>query len=232
MAHIPIMLRFGLFGIPVQVRWTFWLMTALLAYPLVLSKSPDAPVQFLAWAVAVFFSILWHELGHAVFQRGFGMRTEIELNHFGGLAKGSGRQLSQGKSLIMIAAGPGAGLLFGAALFAAQLALQPRGLWPDGGFFADLLLNLFRINIFWSIVNLAPVLPLDGGQIANTILGPGRARQTLKISIGAGIVMVIIGFMIQQSFMSMLFVFLTIQNVQRLQGINGPMFGAPPRRPF
>jgi Zn-dependent protease len=37
------------------------------------------------------------------------------------------------------------------------------------------------INIFWSIFNLCPILPLDGGQILKDILGPKRIKLTCII---------------------------------------------------
>ena len=47
------------------------------------------------------------------------------------------------------------------------------------------------ISLFWAALNLLPVLPLDGGQMLNAILGPARLKLTLWISIltavGAGL---------------------------------------------
>lgn len=241
-------MRFGVFGIPVHVKWTFWLMAALLSAGSLFSKMPDAPIQFAAWIIAVFVSVLFHELGHAVFQRKYGQRTEIELYHFGGLAKGEGRTLSRNQRLIMVAAGPAAGLLLALIVLTVYFILDPSGaqlfisglinrtflnkpmIWfaTHQGFIYFLLFNLVVINVFWSIMNLLPVYPLDGGQILDATNGPSKMRQTLKIGIIAGIAASIFGFLIGQSFMAMLFLFLTLQNYQRLQGIDRPMFGGFP----
>ena len=35
----------------------------------------------------------------------------------------------------------------------------------------------------WAIINLLPVLPLDGGQLVNALLGPARIKLTLWITI-------------------------------------------------
>jgi Zn-dependent protease len=45
------------------------------------------------------------------------------------------------------------------------------------------LSTLIFISFFWAILNLLPVLPLDGGQMLNAALGPARIKITLWISI-------------------------------------------------
>ncbi|MBC7980905.1 MAG: site-2 protease family protein, partial [Armatimonadetes bacterium] len=45
------------------------------------------------------------------------------------------------------------------------------------------LLTLSEISLFWAILNLLPILPLDGGRLLETILGPGNINVTLWISI-------------------------------------------------
>ncbi len=39
----------------------------------------------------------------------------------------------------------------------------------DSSFANDLLLNLFYINILWGLLNLLPIYPLDGGQVAREL---------------------------------------------------------------
>jgi Zn-dependent protease len=41
---------------------------------------------------------------------------------------------------------------------------------------------MVTINIFWSIINLFPVLPLDGGQILRDVLGPEKIKLTCIVS--------------------------------------------------
>ena len=60
-------LNFQLFGIPVRVHPLFWLIAVLLG----ISGDPQ-PAEILLWVVAVFVSILVHELGHALTMRAFG----------------------------------------------------------------------------------------------------------------------------------------------------------------
>ena len=72
-------LHFSLFGFPVRVHPMFWLVTLMLGY-----QSGDA-AAVLTWIVAVFLSILVHELGHALVMRAYGLRPWIVLHGMGGL---------------------------------------------------------------------------------------------------------------------------------------------------
>ena len=103
--------------------------------------------------------MLVHELGHATMSRLFGWPSEIVLGFFGGYATTS--RTSTGRNLLVLVAGPGAGFLL-AGLSLVALFLLPRPI-PDGHRMAQTLGFLFLINIAWSILNLVPVLPLDGG---------------------------------------------------------------------
>jgi len=47
-------------------------------------------------------------------------------------------------------------------------------------YFVDIMAT---INVFWTIINLFPVLPLDGGQILRESLGPAKLRLTCIISL-------------------------------------------------
>ena len=47
-------------------------------------------------------------------------------------------------------------------------------------FFVDVMVT---INVFWTIINLFPVLPLDGGQVLRETLGAKRIRLTCIISL-------------------------------------------------
>ena len=73
-------LNFSLLGIPVRVHPLFWLVALLLGRNL-----GDAG-SVLSWIVAVFLSILIHELGHAAVMRAYGFHPWITLYGFGGLA--------------------------------------------------------------------------------------------------------------------------------------------------
>ena len=108
-------LNFSLFGIPVRVHPFFWLITLFLGP--IRSQRPDILYAVLAWILAVFISILIHELGHALVQRAYGYRPWITLYGLGGLASYDPAAVYQPRGsptvrqILISAAGPGAGFL-------------------------------------------------------------------------------------------------------------------------
>ncbi|KAA0137879.1 MAG: hypothetical protein CME32_19400 [Gimesia sp.] len=162
-------LRFSIFGIPIRVHPLFWVVAAFMGW------NPDDLKFTWIWIACVFVSILVHELGHAIMAKIFGWPPQIILYHFGGLAvyqPYSG--LTTQRSIIISAAGPMAGfILFGIVWVFRYYSIR-FGLW-DGfspqarGYIGLAFYDLIFINLYWGLINLAPVLPLDGGHICEDI---------------------------------------------------------------
>ncbi len=150
------MLRFRLFGFPVGVQ-PFFLITAWLIGP-----REDLQATFL-WIACVFVGVMAHELGHAFAGRHFELDPVITLHGFGGMTSWrANRHLGNGQRILLSAAGPAVGITIGITV----LILAPR-LAPDAGFVATRLIHYsVWVNLVWGLLNLAPVLPLDGGHIA------------------------------------------------------------------
>lgn len=190
-------LNFSLAGVPVRVHPWFWLVVLLLGRPL------DAtPQELLIWLIAVFVSILVHELGHVLAFGYYHVRARVVLHSFGGLAIPEGpAPRGYGANIVIALAGPAAGFVLAGVLMAgliasgAEVSLDPRRSLPSWirvEFFEPLNLYLFcwqmlYINVFWGLVNLLPVYPLDGGQVARNLLSrfnPGDGvRQSLLLSL-------------------------------------------------
>ncbi|NOZ40262.1 MAG: hypothetical protein GXP24_08560 [Planctomycetes bacterium] len=73
--------HFRVLGIPVRVHPFFWIITLIIG----MRGDSAPPAEVLSWIVAVFVSILIHELGHALVQRRFGGQPRIVLHGMGGL---------------------------------------------------------------------------------------------------------------------------------------------------
>ena len=89
-----------------------------------------------------------------------------------------------------------------------------------------LIYDLLYINIFWALVNLLPVLPLDGGQIAMQVLmqhDPWSGMQrALWLSVITGGAMAFISLIVlKQSFTMMLFASLAVSSYLTLQQTGG-----------
>lgn len=175
-------LVFRLFGVIVRVHPTFWLICILLC-------DQEAYHNFTwigLWVVAVFLSVLLHEMGHVLAGRIFGTRGFIVLYGLGGMAVRSANVAESWKRMFIVLAGPAAGILV--ALWIDWLIQHFPALsqYENLGRF---LWYLYALNWYWSLFNLLPVLPLDGGLIARNLLGMFCSEnQSLMISLWISII--------------------------------------------
>jgi stage IV sporulation protein FB len=177
------MLRFRLFGIPIGIHWMFLLLTAFLGGGLD-AQGPEQWRMVIVFMVAAFLSILIHELGHALTGLMMGAKSVfIQLHGWGGVAIFPDARFSRFKNIVVTAAGPLASILL-AGLFTVISTYANLSFNPDSQLsflWIHFLYTMVGINIFWSIFNLCPILPLDGGQILKDILGPKRIKLTCII---------------------------------------------------
>ncbi len=210
------MIRFTLLGIPVRIEPWFWLTMAIVGGGSS-ANSTGAILRLAVFVLAGFVSILVHELGHALTGRAFGAGTAITLQAFGGYAEFPGNHFTRAQHFLVTAAGPLVQILLG--VVAILLMPGAAGMQSDAGYF---LRCLGIISIFWAVLNLLPVLPLDGGQMLNALLGPSRIKLTLWVSIltaiGAGGLM----FLKTGSFLFPLFLAMfAYQSWKGLRGMGG-----------
>jgi membrane-associated protease RseP (regulator of RpoE activity) len=239
--------NFRFLGIPVRISPWFWLGALML--------SPrKEPKQVLLFAVCALVSILVHEYGHGLMARLFGYRAQIALFALGGLCSSESERQTFGQRLAVLAAGPGAQLvLLGVVMLTlgqgvlgitwadqGQVALQKLGISErpihiDPAELSQASLDtalsaydyLFFINFMWPLLNLAPIWPLDGGQILHVAWtrwqGRAGARRAHIVSmVTAGL---LAGWMLKQaqgqgeeSFFSILFFgWFMLINYQMLQ---------------
>lgn len=147
-----------LFGIPIEIKLTFLLVAYVGAYDALRS-----PIYHVEWILVLLVSVLWHELGHAVAFKKFGLAPRIELYAFGGITQvDDAPALSTRRSILISFAGPGAGLLLGGAAYLFSLTSWGK---PVSDLGRVAMADFLFVNITWSLVNLLPFLPLDGGHI-------------------------------------------------------------------
>lgn len=157
-------------GVPVRVEWSFWLIAVFLGF------GAREGWLLVAWVAIVLVSVLVHELGHAFALRAFHQQPRVVLHAFGGLTYGSSAYRSRAQSIIVSAAGPvSAFVVLGvpAYLYLQSFDLLDQFLRHDQYVIVH---DIAYVNIAWSIVNLLPILPLDGGNIAQSLFGRAAAR--------------------------------------------------------
>jgi Zn-dependent protease len=233
-------LNFVVLGIPVRVHPLFWLIAAIFG----LSASLTGLV---IWIAVVFVSITVHELGHALAFRHHGLNSSIILYWGGGLTVpepvrwgygSAGVSLRPNEEIFVSLAGPFAGFALAALVLAGAAAAGgavvvdfllwvlpfPVVLLPWGGpILQSLISTLLWVNIFWGYINLAPVFPLDGGNVTRYALLQADplngVRTSLWISVIAGATIAFVGLVFLGSlFLAVLFGFMAFQSYQSVRG--------------
>jgi len=175
------------------------------------------------YAVCIALSVLVHGFGHALVAKVFRLHPQILLTGFGGLTGHERAQRDRDDALI-IAAGPFAGLLFGVFALAARLWIP---MTPALYEMAD---HLVYINFYWSVINLLPLWPLDGGQLYRLgmlkLAKPVRAEQIVHVTALVLLVGLIYVMGANSMFLMLIAITLGMQNITALQ--NGGS-GAPVR---
>ncbi len=218
----PYDLYFPCFGISVRITPWFWLGGVLTGYPFLQARQLDV---LLIWIGCLFFSILIHEMGHALAGRLFGWPSDVMLYHFGGVTRFYRQDhWTTGRSVVVSFAGPWAGfLLYGVVLGVKVLILRTPGLINRQVLYAILFLEY--INLYWGLVNLLPVPPLDGGHICESLLNHYRPRDgqlwSLRIGTFVGALAAAFFFWKDMRFVGILFALLAVNNFQQLEQYRG-----------
>ena len=147
-------------------------------------------LETIAFVVALFGSIVLHELGHALMARRYGIGTaDITLYLFGGIARLERMPRSAGPELLIALAGPAVNFAIVLALMGAIGLSGLLGRPP-----AEFLEVVKYLNLGLGLFNLLPVFPMDGGRVVRALLsGPmGRGRAT-EVAASLGRVLAIVG---------------------------------------
>ena len=174
-------LKFRIFDIPVRVHPLFWLGALFFG-----SRAFDLGLAYVAiWVAVMFSSILVHELGHAFANRAFGTWTTIVLWMFGGLAIPGGRIYDWWRRVNVSLAGPAAGFVLLGVVYGSNRIYPWARADPHLAF---AYICLWFVNLYWGIINLLPVLPLDGGHVCEEICTHLSPRKGLVVALNISLV--------------------------------------------
>jgi Zn-dependent protease len=167
-------------GFPVTIHPSFLLIG-------VIGLSTGSFSDAVLWVAVVFVTVLIHELGHAYAYRAYGREASITLWGLGGLTQGKGPPLARGQNIVVSLAGPlTQGILIG--IPALYLALRYRDS-PNSHLFSLLAFA----GLGWAVLNLIPVVPLDGGRVMQQLLegrwgsAGGKVARWISIATAAGL---------------------------------------------
>lgn len=162
------------FGIPIDVDYSWFLIFSLLTWALAVSYFPS---QFKAWnpaeywaigaitAVMLFVSVLLHELGHSLVAMRYKVPVRrITLFIFGGVSQIAAEPPSAGAEFWVAIAGPS--VSFALAILFWGVSLIVVGLPP----LLAVVQYLALLNLVLGAFNLIPGFPLDGGRVFRAIV--------------------------------------------------------------
>lgn len=221
------MIRFTLFGVQVSIHPTLWLTLAILGRAFVASNMVEL-MSSLLFIVAAFVILLSHEMGHALVGRRLGGgHPSVYLAWLGGDCTNETARLTRMQGVVMTAAGPVASLAVGfisylvLCLYVGDFALGTAlaagfslGLMPAEVLtvFPPLAMFFFfyliEVSCWWTLLNLLPIFPLDGGQIMQGLMKSRRNVHgiSLGIAVALSVVFGYIGLWLLTIFMVLLVV--------------------------
>jgi Zn-dependent protease/CBS domain-containing protein len=171
-----------IFGIDVEVDWTWVLALLLFTWVFSLPSSPfgeldpglRVAVAFIC-AMLLFASVLIHELAHAAMARHYDLPVNgIRLFIFGGVSRVVGTISTQTQEAAIAVIGPISTLVVAAISLGIAVVVPSQAVH-------ELFLYLAYANVALAIFNMLPAYPLDGGRVAHAIswgISGSRERAT------------------------------------------------------
>jgi len=230
-----------LFGIPVQLHWSFFLLIAYLLMQGVL-QSWDLPsyVFSLGFLIALFTCVVLHEFGHALTARRFGVQTrDIILSPIGGVARLDKLPEKPLQEFLVAVAGPLVNVAIALLLAPYLLKFSPDLRYqliqsvsrPSSNYFRpDLpmldyfVVGIIGLNIILAIFNMLPAFPMDGGRVLRALLSLKLSRllaTRIASLVGQGLagVLLVYGIFIEYNLIYAfiaVFIFLTASGEYRM----------------
>lgn len=197
--------------IPIIIHPLFWLIALFIGW-----MSTETLSGTLLSILIILYSVIFHEIGHAVTAVAFGQKTRVELAAFGGFTYREGRKLKLWEEFFVVLNGPVAGMLLALAAY-----IIARSFTITNPLLLFVVKFTYLANLFWTLVNLVPVLPLDGGHLMSILLEALFGFKGVKIAIVVGIVIAVLVsiffFLLGKYLVAALFLILTFESFRSLK---------------
>lgn len=171
-------MNFTLFRFPIKIEGTFLLILLIfLNYDL----SAGNYTSFLLKAAGILISFLFHEMGHALMFRKYGIESKMVFHGFGGVCiPQNSRPVTHWNDILITLAGPFMNFVMAGISFLVLKSGMPIAAEAE----AEIFFNFFLfINLLWGIFNLIPLLPMDGGMALQSFMKAIKIKKAIEISI-------------------------------------------------
>jgi Zn-dependent protease len=139
----------------------------------------DPYVVAAIFVVALYASVLLHEIAHVLAARAFGMRVpSVTLNLLGGETSIEGESRTPWQELATAIVGPLVSLAIG---LGARLTAENLG----PGVLHDVVWSIGWVNILVAVFNMLPGLPLDGGRVFRAVIWQLTGREQTGTRVAA-----------------------------------------------
>lgn len=169
-------MRFTFFSIPVNIHPSFWISIVIFV-----GIYDSLTFEKLILGLVFMLTLLFHEYGHGLTARYFGKNPKIDLIAFGGYTSYNDNSLTKTQRFLITLNGP----LFDGILILLAYYLLKTNIFHN--YYMRYFLHVtMRLNIFWGLINLLPIYPLDGGKILAYLLETSFGQKGLKTSLFIG----------------------------------------------
>lgn len=188
-----------IFGINFKIHITFLILLLFIFFVGLHQEGLEKAVVAVLFILAVFASVLIHEIGHSLISRRFGKEAKsITLLPIGGVATIEEMPEKPIQEIGVAIIGPFINLAIAGILFLFMghwSGISIPHLYPDSA--QDFFAGLIGINIILAVFNLIPAFPMDGGRVLRGFLAMwlDYPRATsVAVYIGQGIALLFIFF--------------------------------------
>jgi stage IV sporulation protein FB len=162
-------------SIPISIHPFFWLLAGFIGW-----SSSHSVEETLIWMGVIFVSVVVHEFGHALTAVACGQKASIELIGLGGVTQRQGSKLKLWQEFLIVLNGPLAGLVLCVIAAAVSFSLPAVQSSPA---LLKWSYTISYVNLVWTLLNLLPVQPLDGGMLLSIVLESLFGFKGIKVAL-------------------------------------------------